>query len=184
MNYCPFEDAFKGKPYEKDIEPIMTTYHVDDKKYLMKTFDKKQVKNVSDDRKIIEYETPLIMVNQTSFIEGKWRDNPTNTQDLNGYKGVTSGINQNFPFPFMQGCVFPDNKFLPKLKQLMNDKKKYAVPYNHVDQCRLCFKPLSNMEYVIQKNDLSFRVYESNLHYYMRHNVWPSKKLYKFIMSY
>ena len=184
MNFSTIENAFAGRAYKNDEPVIMPTYHTVEKEKLIKEFKKEDVKNVPEERKINKYETPLIMINENNYLEGKWRDNPENKEDGIKYNGVTNGSSQNYPYPYMQDQPFFDKRFINKLKSVMQANKKYAIPYNHVDQCRLCFKPLGNKEYVLQKNGITIRVYESNLHYYMRHNVWPSKFLYEFIMNY
>ncbi len=175
-NLCSMEDAFQGKPYVKNQKPILETYHLQDKKNLLKKFDEKQVTKVNEGRQIKTYESPLIIVNEQSFIEGKFRDNPN--------KNTPNDPSTKYPYPFVHDEDFFDKEFIPKLKAIMHAKKKYAIPYGHLEQCRLCFKPLGNKEYVLQSKNKTFRVHDSVLHYYMRHKVWPSKELYWFIKNF
>jgi hypothetical protein len=169
MEGCNIDEAYKSE------KPIFETFHINEKKKLLENFDESTVHDVSDNRRLKKYESPVIRVTENSYIEGKFRDNPKHRD--NSENDSTSV----YPYPFMHKDRFFDNKFFFKLKSIMNSKKKYAVPYSHLEQCRLCFKPLGNKEYVLQSGNQTFRLYDGMMHYYLRHNVWPSKELYWFV---
>ncbi len=172
-DFCSLEDAFKGKPYCKDIEPIFKSYNVANKHNLLKDFKQKKI---SKRRLIKHYESPLTQVSENSFIEGRWRDNP----QLENKPGTPTV----YPYPYSHEKKFFDSNFIKTLKGIMIDRRRYAIPYNDLEVCRLCFKTLSNKEYTLHKDNMTFRFNEGLLHYYLRHNVWPSKKFYTFVMNY
>ena len=177
MDFCSLNNAFDGKPYYKNIPPIFKSYNTPNKNNLLKEFIQKPV---DDGRLLRRYESPLTQVSSTSFIEGKWRDNP---QSENKPETLTI-YPYPYPYPFCHKKKFVDNGFIKILKGIMLHNKKYAIPYNDLEVCRLCFKTLGNMEYTLQKGDVTFRFSDSILHYYIRHNVWPSKEFYWFIQDY
>lgn len=173
MEYCPIEAFEDGKPYYRNEPHLFKTYDVVNKKNLTKLHNSHKI---NKNRLIEKYESPLTKLTENSFIEGKWRDNPKLNNVYN--EQIT------YPYPYARKRKFPDQNFIKKLKQVMIDKQKYAIPYNKLDVCRLCMKTLGNKEFVLQKNDITFRFYDSILHYHMRHNVHPSKEFYHFIMNY
>lgn len=170
MNPCPMNNAFNGKPFCQDSEPLYKTYSIYDKK------NNEDDKTDVDPSKVIHvYESPLMIISENTFVEGKFRERPTDN-------GTRYSI--KCPYPYMHDKAFSDKEFVRKLKMIMNDNKKYAIPYNKSSKCVLCSKALGNLEYTLQKGNIKFIFQEGIIHYYIRHNVWPSKEFYWFIKEY
>lgn len=171
MEHCSLNDAFKGRPYCQNTKEMFDTPTKYDKNNL---FQKGNYK--IDESKIIKkYESPVVKVDENTFIEGKWRMNQNDKLVNKQY---------NYPFPFMHDKPFFDKQFIDDLNAIMNSNKKYACQFNERQQCVLCSQPLGNMEYTIQKGNTKFIFNNSIMHYYMTHNVWPSKEFYQFIKNY
>ena len=165
MNPCPMNYAFNGKPFCQDMKPIYKTYSI---------FDKKRLDNESriDKSKFINnYESPLLIINENTFVEGIFREAPNDKKS-------------NYPYPYMEKKQFPDTMFITKLKMLMDKNKKYATQYNKSCHCVICSKALGNQEYNFNKGTKTFRCQDGLMHYYNEHNVWPSKEFYWFIINY
>ena len=171
-NYCLLNDAFEGKPYNKTMPHLFKSYNTANKKNLFK--EHKQIK-VHNNRLIKHYESPLTQLSDNSFIEGKWRDHP----QLENKPGTPAV----YPYPHCNNKSFFDNNFINKLDNIIENNKRYAIPYNNLEVCRLCYKTLGNMEYTIQNSNVTFRFGCGLVHYYKEHNVWPSKMFYQFISN-
>ncbi len=165
MNPCPMNHAFNGKPFCQDLEPIYKTRSIYDKK------NDDKANEVDSSKVILRYESPLVAISENTFVEGKFRESPDNR----------SNHPIMYPYPYMHEKPFMDKEFVKKLKMVMNDNKRYAVPYNKSNKCVLCSKALGNLEYTLQKGDTKFIFQDGVVHYYIRHNVWPSKEFYWFI---
>lgn len=172
MSFCSLNNAYDGKPYYRNEPAMYKTYDVPNKNNLLKEYIQQPVNNK---RLIKKYESPLTVVGNNSYIEGKWRDNPEHDLDQ---------LTTTYPYPYCHKKKFFDKDFIKKLKDIMRKNDKYKIPYKTMEVCRLCFKTLGSNEYVLQNDDETFRFHDSILHYYLRHNVYPSKEFYGFIMNY
>ena len=165
---CPFDEAFDGKPFCLKAMPIYETHSIYDKKHV---FGPNGVKQGTVVKGAGHYESPLTVVNDETFIEGKWR------------KSI-SDIHSEYPFPFADNVPFPDKQFLEKFRGIMYGNRNYAIKHNQKDECVLCSQMLGNMEYTIQTDNTKFRFRDSLEHYYAKHNVWPSRMFHRFVMQY
>jgi hypothetical protein len=167
MEHCPLNNAFGNRPYCQVSREMFETPTKYDKTNLFRSGDYK----VDQSKIIRKYESPMVSIDENTFIEGKWRVNPNDRSS-------------DYPFPFMHDKPFFDKEFVNDLNAIMNANKKYVCQFNERQKCVLCSQPLGNMEYFIQKGNTKFRFDNSIIHYYMTHNVWPSKEFYQFIKDY
>jgi len=110
---------------------------------------------------------PLTKISEAEFVEGYW---------FSSY--IPSA---EYPHPIASNIsVCP--KFLDKLKIVSENANK--LYYNGYSNCRLCGCNNGTIEFSLTKNGIKFRYPIGLMHYYVIHNVQPSKEFYDFIMNY
>jgi hypothetical protein len=122
---------------------------------------------------------PLTKVNDKEYIEGYWFSNYID--------------NNKYPKPLATD-IKVDQKFIEKLKKMMNDIENKKINSQHMhyrgySYCRLCSTATfllhnGTTEYIFYVDDIKYRFPEGLIHYYVYHNVQPSAEFYNVIMQY
>jgi len=116
---------------------------------------------------------PLTKIDNNNFIEGYW-------------KNILSSYPDNYPYPKVSDTKV-SNEFINKLEQIMNCNNSSNIikeEYFGFSYCRLCNCNNGGNEFIIKSNNITFRMPEGMIHYYINHNVQPSKEFYDFIMNF
>lgn len=120
------------------------------------------------EKKINHNNNPLTKINDNKFIEGYW------------YEDYLFR-NHDLPIPIESNVVI-DKDFIKKLCDIYNQ----VIPKSFYgsSMCRICKQSNGSDEYELGKNNTSFIFPSGLIHYYINHNVQPSKNFYEFIMDY
>jgi len=136
---------------------------------------------------------PLTKIDEKNYAEGYWINgqwcNQTKIWIKNNNEINNEINNENIMYPTPKPDIEAVSKeFIDKLKKLCEtvffNTNINLKSYMGNSYCRICGCENKNKEYHFKSGDITFKMPEGMFHYYINHNIHPSKEFYDFVMKY